>query len=335
MSFRAVVVTYNSADVIERCLRSCGNMPVTVADNASTDATVELIRGLQLPNVTLIANKQNAGFAGAVNQAVEATTEPLILLLNPDVELVDDPEPLAGVLGTRQAGLATGRLLGEDGRDQDGFAIRRFPTPAALAFEALGLNRLFTGNPVNLNYRYAGRDWNIPGTVEQPAGAFLAFRKDVWLRLGGFDERFHPVWFEDVDFCLRASQNGFRICYLPTVRAKHAGGHSVLAMAWECREVLWYASLLKYASKHFRPLGRRAVGAAVAVGAVFRAFLSIARKRSLKPTAVHARVFRLGAGCLFSGGVDGGKFSNHGSGRVELDKIEHRELGNTNHLHVL
>jgi GT2 family glycosyltransferase len=60
---------------------------------------------------------------------------------------------------------------------------------------------------------------NLEGLVEQPAGAFLMTRRDVWDQLGGFDQDFHPVWFEDVDFCRRAAEAGYRIQYVPRVRA--------------------------------------------------------------------------------------------------------------------
>ena len=106
---------------------------------------------------------------------------------------------------SRQYGLAAGKLVDKTGVAQKGFTIRRFPTPASLIFELFGINRLWPSNPVNRRYRYLDRDLDQPGPVEQPAGAFLMFRRDVWKRLRGFDESFHPVWFEDVDYCRRAS----------------------------------------------------------------------------------------------------------------------------------
>ncbi len=108
---------------------------------------------------------------------------------------------------------------------QSGFTIRRFPTPAALIFELFGINRLWPSNPVNRHYRYLDRDLDQPGPVEQPAGAFLMTRRDVWESLHGFDESFHPVWFEDVDYCKRASGSGYqiRIC---AIRPGHPPGRA-------------------------------------------------------------------------------------------------------------
>ena len=86
-----VVVTYNSAEVIEKCLDSCNGLPVVVVDNASRDTTQDLVRK---HNVRLIANAKNRGFGGAANQGVAELDTELILLLNPDVELSASIEPL-------------------------------------------------------------------------------------------------------------------------------------------------------------------------------------------------------------------------------------------------
>ena len=101
---------------------------------------------------------------------------------------------------------------------QAGFTLRRLPTPLVLAFEVLLINRLWPGNPANWHYRCYGFDYDEPGEVEQPAGAFLMFRRQVWEQLGGFDERFYPIWFEDVDFCKRIRDHGGRIYYDPRSR---------------------------------------------------------------------------------------------------------------------
>src|ERR1022692_4582760 len=104
-----VVVTYNSGEVIERCLDSCANLPAVVVDNASQDNTVELVR--RRSSVKLIANPSNRGFAGAANQGVAALDTEMILLLNPDVELQTSVDALAEACGGENVGLATGKLV--------------------------------------------------------------------------------------------------------------------------------------------------------------------------------------------------------------------------------
>jgi GT2 family glycosyltransferase len=295
-----VVVTYNSAEVIERCLDSCGDLPVVVIDNASEDGTLERLRR---PSVTLIANSDNRGFAGAVNQGVAALASEFILLLNPDTELTSSVHELETACSEPGTGLAAGKLVNETGEVQRGFTLRRFPTPATLVCEVLGINRMLPSNPVNRRYRCLDMDLDRPSEAEQPPGAFLMFRREVWQRLGGFDTQFYPLWFEDVDFCKRARDLGLKIRYVPQVTARHRGGHSIAGLEWSCRELYWYVSLLRYAWKHFRPLGYRRVTAAVMLGSMFRTAVEIARRRSFRPIGVYGKISRLAGRSLISGRV--------------------------------
>ncbi len=299
-----VIVTYNSAGMIERCLKSCGHLPVVVVDNASEDATCALVR--QCSVATLIANPGNYGFAAAVNQGVSALETQLILLLNPDTELQTSIDDLESACLGKDTGIAAGQLTDEQGRPQRGFTLRRFPSASTLAFEVLGLNRLIPSNRLNRSYRCLDLDLTRPiesAAAEQPAGAFLMFRREVWQRLGGFDTQFYPLWFEDVDFCKRARDLGLKIQYVPQVTARHEGGHSIAGLKWQCREVYWYVSLLRYASKHFRPHAFRWVSAAVVLGSLFRTAVGVMTQRSFRPITVYARIGRLAGRSLISGRV--------------------------------
>ena len=124
--------------------------------------------------------------------------------------------------------------------------VRRFPTPAALILEALLLNRVWPNNPVNRRYRALDLKIDAPAPVEQPAGAFLMVRRAVWEELGGFDEGFYPLWFEDVDFCRRAANRGYLLYYVPAAVAKHTGAHSIPQLTVEMRRFYWYGSLLRF-----------------------------------------------------------------------------------------
>jgi GT2 family glycosyltransferase len=250
-----------------------------IIDNASSDRTLEEVRARR--GVQVIANGENRGFAAAVNQGVRASSADYLLMLNPDTRLLTG---LDGIVdAARQYGLASGKLLDETGRPQQGFTIRRFPTPLTLWFELCGFNRLWPSNPVNRRYRYFDYDLEQEGPVEQPAGAFLMFRRDVWERLGGLDEAFYPVWFEDVDFCRRATGAGYRIEYIPAAAAEHLGGHSVGRMPEGCRLRYWCVSLLTYASKHFGSTAYRGICLAVALTSVPRTVAGMMRERSLTP----------------------------------------------------
>jgi N-acetylglucosaminyl-diphospho-decaprenol L-rhamnosyltransferase len=294
-----VIVTYNSADVIISCLEAVSkmnpDMTAIIVDNASSDNTVELVRARG--GIDLIVNPKNRGFAAAVNQGVSAASEnDLILLLNPDVELLTAVDPLGE--SARRYGLAAGRLVDEAGHTQAGFTLRRFPTPAALVCELLGINRLWASNPVNRRYRCLDRDYDQPATVEQPPGAFLLFQRDVWGRLGGFDEQFYPVWFEDVDFCRRAVDASYQIAYIPSVVARHAGGHSVGKIPEGRRATYWCVSLLRYAAKHFRPGAFRWICAAVALSAIPRMVVGMIASRTLSTVGVYLKIMQFAGRCL-------------------------------------
>ena len=287
--------------MIGTCLDALAEMAPTVTaiviDNASGDRTTEQVRAR--PAVSLIENRENRGFAAAVNQGVDASRADFLLLLNPDVVLLTAVDQL--VDQSRRYGLACGKLVSPTRIPQKGFTIRRFPTPLTLWFELLGVNRLWPSNPVNRRYRYLDRDLEMAGEVEQPAGAFLMFRRDVWDRLGGFDERFHPIWFEDVDFCKRAAEAGYAAYYVPQMTAIHCGAHSISKISRGCRAQYWCVSLLRYAAKHFRTSAFRGVCLAVLLTSVARAVAGMIQERSLSPLVTCFRILGFGGGAFLRG----------------------------------
>ncbi len=305
-----VIVTHNSGPEIQACLDALEGRAaeVVVVDNASSDGTADLVRGRA--GVQLLENWWNRGFAAAVNQGVEATEAELVLILNPDAVLQTGLEALEVECGQPGVAAAGGKLVGPDGNVQKGFAVRRFPSPASLSLEVLGLNRVWRNNPVNRRYRCLDLDLEQAGDVEQPAGAFLLVRREVWRRLGGFDETFRPVWFEDVDFLRRTAAAGYKVRYTPGSVAVHAGGHSVNRLSWEQKQEHWYGNLLTYAARHFGRAGRGVVCAVVVLGSIPRALAGVVRSQSLGPLGVYARVVR-GAVRHFFGGVrEGPKISS-------------------------
>jgi GT2 family glycosyltransferase len=270
-------------------------MTPIIVDNASSDQTVDLVRAQS--GVRLIANPENRGFAAAVNQGARAAAKSdFILLLNPDVELLTSIDQLTE--SAQRYGLAAGRLVDETGRTQAGFTIRRFPTPAALVCELFGINRLWPSNPVNRRYRCLDLNYDQPALVEQPAGAFLMVRRDVWKKLGGFDEQFYPVWFEDVDFCRRAVDAGCQIAYVPSVVARHQGGHSVGRIPQGRRATYWCVSLLRYGAKHFRPGEFRGICAAVALSSIPRMVVGMIAGRTLSSGGIYLKIMRFAGHCL-------------------------------------
>lgn len=292
-----VIVTWNSEDVIGPCLDAClaaGGCDVVVVDNASSDRTVEQVK--LRSGVRLLPNSENRGFAGGVNQGVRALPHPAILLLNPDARPVSGLAALAETVLEPGVGAAGGSLVNEDGSPQTGFNVRAFPTAAVLALEVLGLNRLLPFNPWNREYRRQPAGGGVHA-VDQPAGAFLMLNREAWAATNGFDESFHPAWFEDVDYCRRLFLAGYRVLYVPGAVACHAGGHSASRLTWHDRQLFWYGSLVRYARKHFSAPDRRLVLAALMMACTVRAVWGLLSGKRMLALAVYSKVFRVALRC--------------------------------------
>lgn len=313
----AVIVSWNSAAEIAECIhaaQTAGVKEVIVIDNGSQDQTRDIAS--KIAGVCLIHCPENLGFSGGVNRGVSLASHPLVLILNPDCQVQTG---LAEMARAAENGAAGGMLLGADGQLQTGFTVRRFPGPWTLAFEVLGWNRLFPSNPVNRAYRCHDFDPRLEQPVEQPPGAFFLVNKDIFNQIGGMDEQFWPVWFEDVDFCFRLRQAGFPITYCPQARARHRGGASIEKIFWPFKELAWYGSLLRYATKHFGWLSRRLVGLAVAAASVPRALTGIlSRHKGMEALSVYADVFRLAWVSLVHGRVEHRRFGRQMEGAEHL-----------------
>ena len=299
-----VVVTHNSEAHIGPCLDAIlpTGAEIVVVDNQSADRTIaEAARR----GVRLVANPDNQGFAAAVNQGFAVLNSAYVLLLNPDAILQGGLEALREACCLPGAAGAGGCLLDAHGCPQIGFMVRQLPTAATLVLEVLLLNKIWPNNPVNRRYRGLGMDYSARFQVEQPAGAFLMVPRTVWLELGGFDEGFSPLWFEDVDFCRRAVNRGHRLYYVPRAVAIHTGGHTIQKLTVEKRRVYWYRSLLRYSAKHFRPLAFRVVCLAVVAGSLLRSLGESILYRSVQPLAAYAKVVRHASRCFLFGWGDG------------------------------
>ena len=271
----AVIVAYRSWSHLPACLAALAGKvdQAVVVDNTPGESPGSELRE-RFAWVDWIDNDSNRGFAAAANQGIRATDAPYVLLLNPDCELLTDLAGLVAECAAEGVAGAGGLLTDPDGAAQVGFFARSLPTPAALALEALGVNRAWKRNPCNIRYRLLDMRSGTACDVQQPAGALLLLRREALAAVGGLDERFHPAWFEDADLCRRLRDAGFRLRHTPAVVARHAGAHAVAAMPLEERLVAWYGGLLRYAEKHFSSVGFHCVRAAVLAGLALRAIYS-------------------------------------------------------------
>lgn len=284
-----VIVTYNSAECIGPCLQALAQFTdwkIVVVDNASSDATVQVARKIAA-NVCLLCNSENRGFAGAVNQGIKAGEGDIVVILNADAIAAGDAlDRLRGSFAGSGVGVVGGSLRRGDGSVEEGFTVRRFPTLGSALSEVLLLNRVWPNNPWNRRYRCRDLDYTRLQEVEQPAGACLAINRQAWEDVGGFDQGFYPVWFEDVDFCQRVRTAGWRILYCPDAVFAHAGGHSVSQLSFRDRQSFWYRNLLRYFAKHHPGWEFQILRWSVVAGLLMRGTLAVI---GLRPPGVSLR----------------------------------------------
>jgi GT2 family glycosyltransferase len=228
---------------------------VVIVDNDSTDGSLKLAEQIGGPALTVIRNAENAGFARACNQGAKIAATRFLLFLNPDARLLDSTvaracEYLESSSGSR-VGILGAQLV--DASNQVSRSCSRHPTALAIVARSLGADRLFRGQSHFLS------DWDHSATriVEQVIGACYFVRTDVFVQLGGFDEDFF-VYFEEVDFAVRASRWGWRTVYCADSVAYHLGG-GTSRQAKPQRLFYSLRSRILYARKHFGALGYSAV----------------------------------------------------------------------------
>jgi len=249
------IVNWNTRDHLRECLTAIHQFPpsrtyeIIVVDNASTDGSAEMV-AREFPQARLIANLANEQYARASNQAIRASAGDLILLLNPDVRVLEGT--IDALLAFMDANPASGacapKLLYPDGRLQR--SVRSFPTPGALLADVLGLARLFPWSPTLGRYRLAFWDYDSVREVDQPMASALMVRRRALLQVGLFDEQF-PLFFNDVDLCYRLRQAAWRICFVPQAQAIHCVGASTSQARGEALR-LSQEGLARFYRKHYR-----------------------------------------------------------------------------------
>jgi GT2 family glycosyltransferase len=272
-----LIVNWNGRDALARTLAALAahaaspDIETIVVDNASRDGSVEMVRR-DFPGVRLVAEPSNLGFAGGVNLARRQARGRHLLLLNPDAEPKPDAvRRLSAALDAEPSvGAVAGRLVDAGGHAQAGFNVRRLPTIPSLACDLLLVSHVWPRNPVSSRYYARDLDLDAPADVEQPAAAALMVQAAAFDDLGGFDEQFHPAWWEDVDFCRRLLATGRRIRFEPAAVFVHAGGHTLRHMTRDEFLGVYYANLRRYVHKHHGPLARAFMRVVVPAGHFLR-----------------------------------------------------------------
>lgn len=270
-----IVVNWNSGLQLRRCVESLLGEDVSeicVVDNASCDGSASLV--LDLIGVEVIFLSENIGFGAACNVGARRVSGEFLLFINPDAAIcpggIRRVLDFVGAPGNSSVGICGVQLFDESG--QVSRTCARFPSPLGFVFQSCGVDRLIP------RLGHAMAEWPHDATrdVDQVIGAFFLVRRTVFEQLDGFDERFF-VYFEEVDFSLRARRGGWRSVYFSEVRAFHAGGGTSRQVK---AKRLFYSlrSRLLYAAKHFNILGVTAVSFfTLLVEPISRSVLAIAR----------------------------------------------------------
>ena len=255
-----VIVNYNAGDILlDTVAAVCqSSQPVNlfIVDNASDKGQWARLRSkLEAYGPVFIENQENLGFAAANNQALAKTTSDYILLLNPDC--VVQSETLQRVIETLEqypkAGMAGCRILNEDGTEQRG-CRRNLPTIGSGFGRAFNLKKQQSaGKAIDLNAQPLP---DKPVYVEAISGAFMLVCRPAFEDVGGLDEAYF-LHCEDLDWCKRFADSGWKILFVPDVEITHHQGScsksSPISVSWHKHRGMarYYDGYL--ASQHSKP----------------------------------------------------------------------------------
>ena len=272
-----IIVNFNSGAHIVRCLESLRRhmgaveREVYVIDNASTDGSVDEIEA-QFGEASLVRCSENGGFSHGINVGLAHTRGDIVMWLNPDAELIDNgvDEVIRYFDENQKVGVVGPQVVSPDGAVQ--FSCRSWPSYRTAFFNRYSLlTRILPNNPHSREYLKTNWDHSSVKEVDWVSGCCLLHRRQVATDIGGLDEAFF-MYCEDVDFCRRAEQAGWRVAYVPAMRVLH---HIAASTSTLTRRMILerHRSMWRYYRKHFQ--GGALIDSAVLVGIGGRAALKI------------------------------------------------------------
>src|SRR5581483_743369 len=283
-----IIVNYNTRERLRSCLRSVARsngpptIQVIVVDNASSDGSANMVAA-EFPDVELVRNSANVGFARANNGAIERSCGRTVLLLNPDTELPPDALPtLVGYLDAHSDVGAVGpKLVLADGT-LDLACRRSFPTPSVAFYRLSGLSRLFPGHPRFGRYNLRCLDADVEVDVDAVSGACMLGRREVIDQVGGLDERFF-MYGEDLDWAYRIKAQGWRIRYNPGVVVRHYKGEASRQDSQRAT-IAFYDAMRLFYEKHYRSSTPPALRVVIVAGVWARLMWSLVKNALRAPS---------------------------------------------------
>ena len=252
-----IIVSWNTREILHNCLKSIYEQTrairfeVILVDNASTDSSQEMVR-LEFPQVTIIANNVNRGFAGANNQGIAIANGRYVLLLNPDTVVLDDAiaKTVAFADLHHDVAVVGCKVLNPDGSLQRSCFM--FHSLLNMFLAVTYLYKLFPKN------RFFGRqemtwwDYEDVREVDTINGCFMLIRREAIENVGTMDERFF-MYGEETDWCYRFKKAGWKIMFSPEGEIIHLGGQSTAQRAGEM-VIQLRLSILQFIGKHYSRL---------------------------------------------------------------------------------
>lgn len=227
LDLSVIILNFNTRELTRTCIRSVLSsriapytMEVIVCDNGSTDGSVEMLRK-EFPDVQIIQNKKNMGFAAGNNPGIRSSQGRYVLLLNSDTEVPKTTlsTMIAFMDEHPEAGASTCKLILPDG-SMDPACHRGFPTPWAAFTYLTKLERLFPKSRLFGEYHQGYKDIGTIHEVDCIVGAFFLVRREVIQQVGLLDEDYF-MYGEDIDWAYRIRERGWKILFNPTVTILH------------------------------------------------------------------------------------------------------------------
>jgi N-acetylglucosaminyl-diphospho-decaprenol L-rhamnosyltransferase len=270
MNLEVIIVSHGAEGLLRRCLRSLeehpatGEMRVTVVDSGSPDGTPDMVER-EFPAVRLV-HRGNIGFAAANNLALRESEAGAVLLLNPDTEVYAGTleAALARLWSEERIGMVGVKLVTESG-ELDHACKRSFPTPLSALAHFTGVGRSDDASGSLSQYRATHLGDDEPGEVDAVNGAFMLCRAEAVREVGLLDEGYW-LYMEDLDWCRRFWQAGWKVFYEPAGTALHVKGGSSGKRRAPKQEIAFHRGMARFYRRFDAPDHNPLLNAAVYAG---------------------------------------------------------------------